>query len=151
VTDAAEVLAELPDAELGRPYGAAVATLVHAADDRLDAALAAAATVAAAEGASYLDRVLALVGTGLARLRTEDGIGVTEALDQAAAIALGAGDLVAQAIVEAAVAEAGGLRGDPDADAWRAGALASFASLGVDPTGWVRALRLVAGAVELTP
>jgi hypothetical protein len=56
----------------------------------------------------------------------------------------GRGDLVAQAIVEAA-AEAGGLEGDPDAAAWRAGALASFASLGVDPTGWVRAVRLAPG------
>ncbi len=151
VADAAETLAELPDTELNRPYGAAVATLVHAADGRLDAALAAAAIVAAAEGASYLDRLLALVGTGLAQVRSEDGADVTGPLDHAAEIALGAGDLVAQAIVEAAVAEAAGLRGDPDADAWRAGALASFASLGVDPTGWVRALRLVAGAVELAP
>ena len=63
---AAEVLGELPDEELGRPYGSAVAALVHAADGRLDEALAAAAIVAAAEGASYLDRVLALVGAGLA-------------------------------------------------------------------------------------
>jgi len=49
------------------------------------------------------------------------------------------------------VAESASLRDDPDAAAWRAGALASFAALGVDPTGWVRALRLVAGAVELAP
>jgi len=143
------VLAELPDAELGRPYGSAVATLVRAADGRLDEALTAAATVAHAEGASYLDRVLALVGTGLAVVRT--GESATEPLDEAAAIAVASGDLVAQAIVEAAAAEAACLRGDPDAAAWRAGALSSFTSLGIDPTGWVRALRLVAGAVELAP
>jgi hypothetical protein len=107
--------------------------------------------VAKAEGASYLDRILALVGTGLAQVRADSDAVVEGPLDEAAAIALDAGDLVAQAIVEAAAAEAGGLRGDPDANAWRAGALASFASLGVDPTGWVRALRLAAGAVELAP
>jgi class 3 adenylate cyclase/tetratricopeptide (TPR) repeat protein len=150
VAGAAEVLAELPDAELVRPYGSAVATLVHAADGRLDEALSAAATVAHAEGASYLDRVLALVGTGLAVVRA-DGEAAAEPLDEAAAIAVAAGDLVAQAIVEAAAAEAGCLRGDPDAGAWRAGALNSFATLGIDPTGWVRTLRLVAGAVELAP
>jgi tetratricopeptide (TPR) repeat protein len=151
VSEAAEVLAELPDSELARPYGAAVATLVHAADGRPEEALASAAAVAVAEGASYLDRILALVGTGLAQVRADDAAAVEGPLDEAAAIALDVGDLVAQAIVEAAAAEAGGLRGDPDATAWRAGALASFAGLGVDPTGWVRALRLAAGAVELAP
>jgi hypothetical protein len=84
-------------------------------------------------------------------VRSEGVAAVMDPLDEAAAIALDAGDLVAQAIVEAAMAEAGTLRGDPDAPAWRAGALASFVSLGVDPTGWVRALRLVADAVELAP
>jgi hypothetical protein len=145
------VLGELPDAELGRPYGSAVATLVRAADGQLDQALAAAAVVSAAEGASYLDRVLALVGKGLAMARADGDTVVVEPLDEAAAVALAAGDLVAQAIVEAAMAEAADLRRDPDAAAWRAGALASFAALGVDPTGWVRTLRLVAGAVELAP
>ena len=148
---AAEVLAELPDAELSRPYGSAVATLVHVADGRIDDALAAAAVVAAAEGASYLDRVLALVGTGLALVRADGDAPVVDALDEAAAVAVAAGDVVAQAIVEAATAEAAALRGNPDADAWRAGALASFSSLGIDPTGWVRAVRMAAGAVELTP
>jgi hypothetical protein len=148
---ASEVLGELPDEELGRPYGSAVAALVHTADGRLDEALAAAAIVADAEGASYLDRVLALVGAGLAQVRVPDGDRTVDHLDRAAAIALAAGDLVAQAIVAAAVAEAACLRGDPDASAWRAEALAAFAGLGVDPTGWLRTMRVVAGAVELAP
>ncbi len=153
VAAAAEVLAELPDEELGRPYGSAVAALVHAADGRIDEALAAAAIVSGAEGASYLDRVLALVAAGLVRARdgNGNGDGTLDPLAAAAAVAAAAGDLVAQAIVAAASAEAACLRADPDATAWRASALTSFAALGVDPTGWVRAMRLVAGAVELAP
>jgi class 3 adenylate cyclase/tetratricopeptide (TPR) repeat protein len=151
VGPAAEVLGALPDQELGRPYGSAVAALVYAAEGRPEEALAASAVVSTAEGASYLDRVLALVGAGLAQPRTAEGDDATASLDAAAAIAMAAGDLVAQAIVQAAAAEVACQRGHPDASAWRVEALAAFAGIGVDPTGWVRALRLVAGAVEVAP
>jgi tetratricopeptide (TPR) repeat protein len=153
VDEAVEVLAELPPAEAGRPYDLAVTALVHAADGRPDEALAAAAGALTAEGASYLDRVLALVATGLVEAACADAppTGSIQALDQAAAVALDAGDVVAQAIVRVAMAESAAGRDDPDAVAWQSQAVESFAGMGIDPTGWFTALRLAGRAVELAP
>jgi hypothetical protein len=71
--------------------------------------------------------------------------------DQAAAVALDAGDVVAQAIVRVAMAESAAGRDDPDAVAWQSQAVESFAGMGIDPTGWFTALRLAGRAVELAP
>jgi class 3 adenylate cyclase len=150
VGEAVEALAGLPAEATGRPYGAAVGALVHAADGRLDDARAAAAAALSTEGASYLDRLLALVALGLISA-DEVGDDGRQALDEAAEVALGSSDLVAQAIVQAAMAEAAAGRGEADAPAWQAEALEAFAALGIDPTGWLTAVRLVARAMEPAP
>jgi tetratricopeptide (TPR) repeat protein len=150
VAEAVDALDALPAMATGRPYGSAVGALVHAADGRPDDARAAAAAALTAEGASYLDRLLALVASGLVG-GDEAGDGTRSALDEAADVALGAGDVVAQAVVQAAMAEWAAARGDPDAARWRSEALESFDALGIDPTGWLTAVGLAARAMEPAP
>jgi hypothetical protein len=150
VSEAVEALALLPATATGRPYGSAVGALVCAADGRGDDARAAAAAALTAEGASYLDRLLALVASGLISAE-ESPDEATRALDEAADVAVGASDVVAQAIVQAAMAEVAVARGDPDAGTWQGEAVEAFAAIGIDPTGWLTAVRLAARAMELAP
>jgi hypothetical protein len=150
VGGAVEALGGLPAPAIGRPYGAAVGALVDAADGRPDDARAAAAAALTAEGASYLDRLLALVASGLINA-DEFGDDARAPLDEAAEVALGASDVVAQAIVQAAMAEAAAARENVEAVAWQAEAVEAFAAIGIDPTGWLTAVRLVARAMEPAP
>ena len=113
-----EALAALDQATLdhpSHPYGQAVTALVAAVDRRPAAASRAAAQVAAESGATYLDRVYALIGDASARLQIGEPDGALFALEEARLVAAGTDDLVARELVTTAhdaALTAAGRRGD---------------------------------------
>ena len=128
-----------------RPSGYALSALAcaHALAGDIEAAAALCEEVVAADRATYLDRITALLALGAARTGSCAPDAARAAFDQAEAIADGTDDRVAQALVRLARAEAGEAVGRPDPDR-RSTATSRLAELGIDAAGWRRVYREVA-------
>ncbi len=92
------VLAHLPEPTRSHPFARTAAALVAALDGRPDDALADATAVAAADGATYLDRCLAQVAAGAALVALGRPDEARHELGAAVEAAVGAGDVVACAL-----------------------------------------------------
>ena len=130
----------------GRPAIHAATVLALAAIGRVDEAREHAAAVEAIEWATYLDRVIALIG--LACVETRGGATATalRAIEEAAAIADGTDDILTGGIVALArsrVLEAVGA--DAGADVALADADARLSRIGVDGAGWDDLFRVATG------
>jgi tetratricopeptide (TPR) repeat protein len=84
------------------PYLTSVRALVHLALGDAESSLADARATLEHRGASYLDRVYGGIAAAFAHARLEAPAAATKALDDAAAVADGTGDVVAQSLVELA-------------------------------------------------
>ncbi len=144
---------EVPEAPdpAGRAFGVSAAGIIHAARGEVDAAVEAAAAVDASSEATYLDRVIASIGAGLALVRdhrSEEGMA---RLAEARATVAGTDDRIGAAVValaEAVGAEAAGL---DSAVERRSVAAIALARLGLTASGWETAFRLAAGIAAPTP
>ncbi|MBS1848245.1 MAG: tetratricopeptide repeat protein, partial [Actinobacteria bacterium] len=119
------------------PFQAAVA-LVRAVQGHATQAAMAAASVAADERASYLDRAFAGVAAGLAGVRSGDGTVVRDGFEAARSAVAPTGDLLTRALVAYATARARVAMGADPADPRAVEAAhARLAELGTDAHGWV--------------
>ena len=130
----------------GRPAIHAATVLAMAATGRVDEAREHAAAVEAIEWATYLDRVIALIGLACAETRGGATATALRAVERAAAIAEDTDDILTGGIVALArsrVLEAVGA--DAGADVALADADARLSRIGVDAAGWDDLFRVATG------
>jgi tetratricopeptide (TPR) repeat protein len=148
--DALTVLRRAADRNPGRPAIEAALVLAHAALGNLDEARRAAEAVATTAWASYLDRVIALLGLACAETRAgETGLALA-AIEQAAAVADDTDDILTGGIVALArsrVLEAAGAEGG--ADVALAEADSRLARIGIDAAGWDDLFRVATGTAAV--
>jgi class 3 adenylate cyclase/tetratricopeptide (TPR) repeat protein len=126
----------------------AAVALAHAAAGSLDDAIADADAVDGHERATYLDRITAGIGRGMALARRGDDAAATATFDQLRAAADATEDRVSQALVRLADATAASAMGTADAAERTSVAEARLAELGLQETGWRQAF---SAAVGLSP
>ncbi len=102
VDRADEALAMLSDVGITSPYFFSVRALARALTADPGGAVADAEAVAADDGSSYLDRIVADVASGAARLQLGDRNGAAGDLGRARTTSFAAGDVVARELVTAA-------------------------------------------------
>jgi class 3 adenylate cyclase/tetratricopeptide (TPR) repeat protein len=140
------------DADGGKQAGGpaasalAVAALVRAAAGDCRGAVAAADALVAGGLGSYLDRIRARVGAGLALARAGQAAEAAAHLDAALALADGTADRLSQALVRLARARGAAAVGAPTAAQDRAEAAARLDALGVEAAGWSTLFGAAAGA-----
>jgi tetratricopeptide (TPR) repeat protein len=130
-----------------RSYANAIATLTRAAAGRLEDAVAAAESLGPQDG-SYLDRVRAHMGRGLAYAQLGRRFACRGAFDAALEIVDGTSDQLHQALVRLARGLAFESLGMPESGEGVTGAREKLRRLGVVHDGWDVALRLCVGSAE---
>ncbi|MGI8663200.1 MAG: ATP-binding protein [Acidimicrobiales bacterium] len=123
-------------------FGGAALALARAAAGDLDGAVDAAMVVGAGDHATYSDRVLALIGGGLALAAQGEADRSGAMLRTAQELADSTDDALVRATVRLAVARAGERLGRDASDELRRAQL-TFAAMGIGATGWDTAFRLV--------
>ena len=144
--DALTILRRGAERNPGRPAIDAALVLAHAALGRVDGARAHAQAVEEAGWATYLDRVIALIGLACAEIRAGDTAGALAAVDRACALADATDDILTGGIVALArsrVLEAAGAEGG--ADVALADADSRLARIGIDAAGWDDLFRMATG------
>jgi hypothetical protein len=127
-------------------FGNSTLALARAGAGQPEAAVAAAALVAADSRATYHDRAIALVAQGFAAGQRDDPAERDTAFTDAARVVDATGDVLAQALVRLAHARARWSADEPDADSALTEAQARLTRLGVEATGWDTAFQLAAPA-----
>jgi class 3 adenylate cyclase/tetratricopeptide (TPR) repeat protein len=148
--DALTVLRRAAERSPGRPAIEAALVLTHAALGNVEQARRSAEAVAATGWASYLDRVVALLGLACAETRTGGTGEALAAIEEAAAIADGTDDILTGGIVALArsrVLEAAGAEGG--ADVALADADSRLARIGIDAAGWDDLFRVATGTAAV--
>jgi tetratricopeptide (TPR) repeat protein len=148
--DALTVLRRAAERNPGRPAIEAALVLTHAALGNVEQARRSAEAVAATGWASYLDRVVALLGLACAETRTGGTGEALAAIEEAAAIADGTDDILTGGIVALArsrVLEAAGAEGG--ADVALADADSRLARIGIDAAGWDDLFRVATGTAAV--
>jgi class 3 adenylate cyclase/tetratricopeptide (TPR) repeat protein len=136
---ASEAVATAAEERPGHPFALAVSALALAAAGHSARALTDAAAALAAPGITYFDRILALLAAGLAHAALDARADSELALNEAAVVASGTGDVVAQAVVRLAQEHAAAVFAPPSVP--RSGGEASLTALA---SGWETAIRLAA-------
>ena len=145
--DAVAVLGRGLSRHPGRPAMHGVNALALATVGRVDEARDNATAVEGIEWATYLDRVIALIGLACTETRAGETARALEAIERAASIADATDDILTGGIVALArsrVLEAVGA--DAGADVALADADARLARIGIDAAGWDDLFRVAAGA-----
>lgn len=132
------------------PNSHSALALVHAAHGSLDESLAAAEDVDRHDRSTYLDRIVAGIGRGLALTRRGEDAASIAAFDQVRAAADATEDRVSQALVRLADATAASARGRADATVRQGEADRRLAELGLLDTGWRRAFSVAVGTSPTT-
>jgi tetratricopeptide (TPR) repeat protein len=143
-----ELRAAADEAPGDGPRSNAYATLGLALVSAGDAAgaLAAAEVVPTIESATYADRSMAELVTGLAHLQLGDPSAAVAELERALCTVDATGDRFMQATLRIAVAEGFAAMEHPGAAAMREDGEARLSAMGVAAPGWRNAFRLAAGA-----
>jgi ATP/maltotriose-dependent transcriptional regulator MalT len=150
VDDAVVVMERTAKRHPDRPALEAALTLAMAAAGRIDDARARAVTVAGIGWATYLDRVVALLGLACAEARAGETAVALKAVDEASDLADSTDDILTGGIValaQARVLEAAG--SEAGADAALADADARLARVGIDASGWDDLFRAATGTRAL--
>ncbi|HVE94811.1 MAG TPA: adenylate/guanylate cyclase domain-containing protein [Acidimicrobiales bacterium] len=129
-------------------YANACLALALAAAGDPEGALAAAERVDKADGGTYLDRIAAAQGRGLALVRLGRSEDARSALDAAVELVGATNDVLSLAVTRLARAEAAQVLGDHDAKARQADADAAIRALGVPMPGWYTVFGLASGRLE---
>jgi len=127
-------------------YAIAVRTLAEAAVGDGLAAVESAGQLEQVQGATYLDRVMASMGAGLAEARVGHRGEALRWLGVARSLADDTGDVVAQAITRLAEATGMTCLGEATADEARAEARMRLDAIGLQARGWVAAFEQAVGA-----
>jgi tetratricopeptide (TPR) repeat protein len=148
--DALTVLQRGAERNPGRPAIEASLVLARAALGQVAEARAAAAAVDAIGWATYLDRVVALLGLACAETRAGETASALAAVEQASALADATDDILTGGIVALArsrVLEAAGAEGG--ADVALAEADSRLSRIGIDAAGWDDLFRVATGTAAV--